>query len=366
MALSARANRNARLSPSPERTVRFGIIGTGRIAADFADDLAHAGNVSLHAVLSRTIEGAEAFQRAHGAKAAYANLEPFLNDPELNAVYVATPNSSHAEFALAAIRAGKPVLVEKPLAVNAREAEAIADASQRHGVAAMEAMWIRFLPGVKAAKAMIEAGAIGAVRHVQAELCYRQSFDARSRMFSAALGGGVSLDLGVYLVSLTQSLFGAPDSFSGSWKAAPTGVDSEARYRLAYPAFTADLAASFERDGANVFEIEGSTGVLRLEDPFIRAKSLRVLRGAAARSKLLRPAFGRATRSLTKLAARLPLPGQERLRFPYAGHGLRFEAEAFAQAVRAGGPLMTGVPLADSVAALKIIGSVLAQPPEAA
>jgi predicted dehydrogenase len=363
MALSLRTIRNARLSPSPERTVRFGVIGTGRIAADFANDLRHAKNAALHAVLSRDIKSAEAFQKAHGTAKAYCLMADFMADPDIDAVYVATPNTSHARFALASIRAGKPVLVEKPLAASAGEAEDIAAAARMHSVLVMEAMWIRFLPGVLRAKAMIDAGMIGAVRHVRAELCYRHEFDPKSRLFSKALGGGASLDLGVYLLSLTQMLFGAPDRASGDWKAAPSGVDSEARYRLAYPAFTADLAASFERDGANVFEIEGSTGVLRLEDPFIRAKSLRVLRGAAMRSKLLRPPLGQRTGKAAKLAARLPLPGQKRLLFAYEGHGLRFEAAAFADAARAGSAVLGGVSLADSISVLKMIDAVLAQPP---
>ena len=106
------------MSPSPDRTVNFGIIGTGRIAADFAGDLKHVKNAALHAVLSREMHSAEVFQKKHGAAKAYASLEAFMADSGIDAVYVASPNSAHLEQALAAVRVGKAVLIEKPLAAS--------------------------------------------------------------------------------------------------------------------------------------------------------------------------------------------------------------------------------------------------------
>jgi predicted dehydrogenase len=358
--MSARTNRNARLSPSPERTVRFGIIGTGRIAADFADDLRHVKNAALHAVLSREMKSAERFQLAHGAARAYASIDAFMSDPDIDAVYVASPNSAHPEQAIAAIRAGKAVLIEKPLAASVCEAEAIAAEAAKHRTLAMEAMWIRFLPGIQRAKALIESGAIGTVKSVRGELSYFNAFDPNSRLFSKALGGGASLDLGVYLLSLTNFLFGAPMSVSGQWKAAASGVDCAAQYALGYEGFGASLVTSLERDGHNVFEIEGAKGVLLIEDPFIQARRLRVLKGAAATARSLRP----ETRpgKLLKLLSRLPFPGQENLAFNYPGNGLQFEAEAVADAVRGGETGSKPAPLADSIAVLKMIETILAQP----
>ncbi len=360
MALSAHSIRNVRVSPPPERTVKFGIIGTGRIAADFADDLKHVKRAAFHAVLSRDMQSAEAFQRMHGAAKAYASLDAFMADPGIDAVYVASPNSAHPEQALAAIRAGKAVLVEKPLAASTADAQAIAAGAGKHGVFAMEAMWIRFLPGIQRAKALIESGALGKVTNVRGELSYFNAYDPSSRLFSKALGGGASLDLGVYLLSLTTFLFGAPSSVSGQWKAAAGGVDVSARYELGYEGFNAALSTSLERDGHNVFEIEGALGVLRIEDPFIQARRLRVLKGAAARSTLLRPPA--VPGKLLKLLSRLPLPGQEILPFNYRGNGLQFEAEAVAHAVRAGESGSGAAPLNESIAVLKMIETVLSHP----
>ena len=360
MAKSAPANRNARLSPSPERTVNFGIIGTGRIAADFADDLRHVKNAALHAVLSREMHSATAFQRQHGAVKAYASLGAFLADPAIDAVYVASPNSAHLEQALTAIRAGKSVLVEKPLAASVADAESIAAEAARHGAFAMEAMWIRFLPGIQRARALIGSGAIGEIKAVRGELSYFNAFDPNSRLFSKALGGGASLDLGVYLLSLTTFLFGPPQSASGNWKAAASGVDCAARYDLSYEGFSAALSTSLERNGHNVFEIEGASGVLRIEDPFIQARRLRLLTGAASKSALLRPE--RTPGRLTKLLSRLPLPGQQILSFNYPGNGLQFEAQEIADAVRSGSDGSTAAPLSESIAVLRMIESVLSQP----
>jgi predicted dehydrogenase len=350
------------LSPSPERTVRFGIIGTGRIAADFANDLKHVKNTALHAVLSREIQSAEVFQRTHGAAKAYARSDDFMADPDIDAVYVASPNSAHPAQALAAIRAGKAVLIEKPVAASAHEAEAIAAEAARHGTFAMEAMWIRFLPGIQRAKALIEGGAIGQIKSVRGELSYFNAFNPQSRLFSKALGGGASLDLGVYLLSLTTFLFGAPSSVSGQWKGAASGVDLAARYKLSYPGFSAALSTSLERDGYNVFEIEGTDGVLRIEDPFIQARRLRILKGGAARSALLRPASETRPGKLDRLISRLPLPGQEILSFNYPGNGLQFEAEETANSIRSGVSSSAAMPLNDSIGVLKMIECVLSQP----
>jgi predicted dehydrogenase len=350
------------LSPSPDRIVKFGIIGTGRIAADFADDLKHVRNAALHAVLSREMESAEAFQKAHGAPRAYASIDAFLADPDIDAVYVASPNSAHLDQAIAAIRAGKAVLIEKPIAASAADSEMIAAEAAKHGAFAMEAMWIRFLPGIQRAKALLESGAIGQVKSARGELSYFNAFDPNSRLFSKALGGGASLDLGVYLLSLTTFLFGTPSRVSGSWKAAASGVDCAARYELGYKGFNAALSTSLERDGHNVFEVEGEKGALRIEDPFIQARRLRILTGAAANSKLLRPAPGSNPGKLRKLLARLPLPGQRLYPFDYPGNGLQFEAGAVADAVRAGESGSAIAPLSESVAVLKLIETVLSQP----
>jgi predicted dehydrogenase len=357
------ANGNKPLTPQNQRIIRYGIIGTGRIANDFAADLRYAGGAALHSALSRDMASAKRFAQTHGSVQAHDSIDEFLKDPALDAVYVATPNSAHLPQALACIRAGKPVIVEKPLAMSASAAQIIADEAAKAGVPVMEGMWIRFLPGIIRARDMIRAGEIGDVTGVSGELSYKHDYDPDSRLFSKALGGGAALDLGVYLLSLSVCLFGVPENLTGTWQSASGGVDVSAAFQLSYPGFGADLRTSLTHTGGNAFEIAGTKGVLRIEDPFIRGQRLRLLSGLASRSRLIRPPFDQPMSLAQKLANRLPLPGQRNFRFPYCGHGLHFEATAFADLVRGGANSSAIAPLADSVVVLRMIESVLSRPP---
>uniref|UniRef100_UPI002FC7EC55 Gfo/Idh/MocA family protein n=1 Tax=Bosea sp. (in: a-proteobacteria) TaxID=1871050 RepID=UPI002FC7EC55 len=145
----------------------WGIIGTGAIAAFFAADLGLIAGARLGAVHSRSLGKARAFASRFGDGSAYDDLDAFLADPSLDAVYIATPNNLHAPQALAAIAAGKPVLIEKPIALSAADAEAIAAAASARGVFAMEAMWSRFLPAVSALRRHLASDPIGKVRRLR-------------------------------------------------------------------------------------------------------------------------------------------------------------------------------------------------------
>jgi predicted dehydrogenase len=345
-----------------QRIIRYGIIGTGRIAKSFAADLQHVRGAALHSVCSRNMQTARQFSSRYHAVIPHISIDDFLSDPSLDAVYIATPNSAHLPQALACIRAGKPVIVEKPLAMSAAAAQIIAAEAAKCGVPVMEGMWIRFLPGIMRARDMIRAGEIGEITAVHGELSYAHAFDPDSRLFSKALGGGAALDLGVYLLSLSLFLFGTPNGIHGSWQVGPSGVDISASFALAFKAFEAKLATSINRTGGNAFEITGTKGVLRIEDPFIRGQRIRVLRGFVARSSLVRPPLDQPMGFAHKLAKRIPLPGQRGTNFPYPGNGLQFEAAAFADLIRQGGKSSGNSPLEDSIAVLQMIESVMAQP----
>jgi predicted dehydrogenase len=346
-----------------KRIIRYGIIGTGRIANDFASDLQHVIDAELHSVCSRDLETAKRFTSQHKAPASHAALDSFLSDPSLDAVYIATPNSMHLPQALACIRAGKPVIVEKPLAMSAAAAQIIADEAAKYGVPVMEGMWIRFLPGIVQARNMILNGEIGEITSVAGNLSYAHAFDPENRLFSKALGGGAMLDLGVYLLSLSVYLLGKPHVALGSWRAAQSGVDIHAEIELTYPNFKAEMGTSLGRTGGNVFEISGTKTVLRIEDPFIRGQSIRILRGRARREPLFRTAVHKPMRFVQKLVKKMPLPGQRNLNFPYSGSGLQFQAAAFADLVRRGETISGISPLVDSIAVLQMIEGVLSQPP---
>jgi predicted dehydrogenase len=338
----------------------WGIIGSGEIARRFASDLMLVPDAALVANHSRSASNAQEFRSAFGSRHAYSDLDSLLSDPSIDAVYVATPNSLHLPQALKAIRAGKAILAEKPLAPSHTEASVIQREAARVNVFAMEAMWTRFLPAIVAAKANIDAGEIGAIRKITAELAYAHQYDPESRYFSRSLGGGASLDLGIYCVSLAMYFLGQPQKVSGLWYPAPNGVDMSSEITLHYDEAEAQLASGFDRDGANHFVIEGTKGVLRLDAPFLKAQRLTVYHGFAQRAP-----FGplqRPSGLVGKVLDRLPLPGRRVEDHPFEGNGLQFEAMAMMNAMRKNEKTSTVMPLSDSVNALRAINIVLAQP----
>jgi predicted dehydrogenase len=351
-------------SPSSPRKLCWGIIGTGVIAEHFAGDLTLARTACPGSIWSRSSDKRADFAARHGLRA-HGSLAELLADADIDAVYIATPNETHAAFAEAAIMAGKAVLVEKPLARNPAEAERIVALAAARGVFLMEGMWTRFLPAMTFVREVIRRGELGDILGVEAELAFPQAYSAHSRFFDPARGGGSLLDLGVYGISLCLDLFGAPQASGGSWRAAPGGVDMSARVELRYGTMTATVSSAFDRTGANLFVITGSRRSLVLQPPFNAVRM--VVSGAGGPALALARAGGNGL--LARLARKstrvLPLPGLARQRFDFAGHGLHFEADAVGEALAAGRTAHARAMPADSLQTLRIIEGVLATPPVA-
>lgn len=343
------------MTGSEQAAFGWGIVGTGAIAELFAADIGLLPEARVAAVHSRSSERAGAFAGRFGARV-HAELDALLADPAVEAVYVATPNNLHVALGLRAIAAGKPVLIEKPLALSSRDALGLAQAAQERGVFAMEAMWTRFLPAVEALRRQLAAGAVGPVRRIRAELSYFHPQAPHSRFFDPALGGGAAFDLGVYPLSLALYLLGAPERVTGRWLAAGTGVDLRSEITLHYGAATAELACGFDSDGENRFVVEGAKGTLSLGTPFLRAQRL-------THDAWLRPGLLPERGLPGRIAHRLPVPGRKVGQFRFPGNGLQFQARAAMAAIRAGAAGSDVMSLGDSAAVLAIIETVLAQPP---
>ena len=196
--------------------IQWGIIGPGRIASQVIKDFPYVPGAQALAVASRSLARAQAFANEHGLARAYGSYQEIMNDPDVDAVYISTPHPQHHAIALAAIAAGKAVLVEKTFTATVAGAEQIIAAAHRREVFAMEAMWTRFQPATVAARALVDDGAIGEVRQVQADLGVDRPYDPADRLFDPAQGGGGMLDLGVYVVSFAQYFLGAPDRLAVS------------------------------------------------------------------------------------------------------------------------------------------------------
>jgi predicted dehydrogenase len=337
----------------------WGIIGSGEIAQRFASDLALVPNAVIAANHSRTLAKAENFAQTYESRRVHAELDSFMADSAIDAVYIATPNSLHLAQALKAVRSGKAILAEKPLAPSHTEASVIQREAARVNVFAMEALWTLFLPAVIAAKTRVDAGEIGTIRKITAELAHKREYDPKSRYFSRSLSGGAGLDLGLCCVALAMHFLGQPQKVSGVWHAAPNGVDMSSDIILHYDGAEAVLSCGFDRDGANHFIIEGSKGALRLNAPFPNASKLTSYHGFAQR-----PPFGPVPGAAGVLGAildRLPVPGRRIEDYPFEGSGLQFGAMAVMEAIKAGKKSSPIIPLANSVNALRAISMVLSQ-----
>lgn len=214
--------------------VRWAVLGPGRIAEKVVADFAHVAGGELVAVGSRSAPRATEFAERHGIARAHGSYEDLLADPEVDAVYVATPHSWHLAHGVAVLEAGKALLMEKAFAATLPGAQQVAATARERGVFAMEAMWTRFQPAVVRMRELIADGAIGEVRAVQADLGAERPYDPEDRLFSLDLGGGTILDLGVYVVSLAQMVLGDPASVQVVGSLLPTGVDREASWLLGY------------------------------------------------------------------------------------------------------------------------------------
>jgi predicted dehydrogenase len=218
-----------------QRIIRWGIIGPGKIAHQFAQDLQQLPDTELLAVAGRDGGRTQTFAAAYNIPHAFNDVADMLALPALDVVYVATPHSSHCAYTLQCLDARKAVLCEKPWALNAAEAERMVAAARSKGVFLMEALWTRFLPTTLRILDIIASGSIGQVESVKADFGFRMAFDPASRLFDPQLGGGALLDIGIYPVFLSQLLLGTPSAVQVTSRLAPTGVDAETAMLLSYP-----------------------------------------------------------------------------------------------------------------------------------
>ncbi|MGF1663748.1 MAG: Gfo/Idh/MocA family protein [Kineosporiaceae bacterium] len=227
------------MTGAADATVRWGFVGPGRIAAAMARELVEVvPDGTLQAVAGRSPERARAFADRFGAASAFAGpdaVAQLVSDPLVDVVYVATPHPDHRVAALAAVAAGKPVLVEKSFTATHAGAREVVEAARAGGVFCMEAMWTRFQPAVVRLRELLAEGAVGEVRSVRADLGLRRPFDPTDRLWDPERGGGALLDLAVYPVAFAQMVLGgAPDRVEAVGTLGPNGVDAESTVLLGF------------------------------------------------------------------------------------------------------------------------------------
>jgi predicted dehydrogenase len=313
----------------------WGLIGTGGIAETFAADLTFTDSGRAAAVGSRHLHSANRFADEFDIPNRHASYEALVTDPEVDVVYVATPHPMHHANALLALRAGKPVLVEKAFTMNAAEAEELVAVARAEGLFLMEAMWTRFLPHIAEIRRLLAEGTLGDIVTVTADHGQWFAKDPDFRLFAPELGGGALLDLGVYPVSFASMVLGKPDRIVSLIDPAFTGVDGQTSMLFGYASgaqavLTCTSSAKSPTRGA----IVGTDARIEIDGEFYAPTSFTLISRTGERTY-----FDSQTE----------------------GKGLWHEAEAVARCLREElleSPLM---PLDESVSIMQTMDAVLAQ-----
>lgn len=276
--------------------LRWGILAPGWIATAFARALRAYTRQSIVAVGSRSQRRADAFAAAVGAERAYSSYEALVADPEVDVVYVASPHSHHAEHALLAIAAGKPVLVEKPFTRDAHEARLVVDAARAAGVLVVEAMWTRFLPGTDVVRQLLADGVLGELETVVADHGQHFPFDPGHRLYAPDLGGGALLDLGIYPVAFSFFALGRPGRVTARGTLARTGVDRQASMILdryaAHGHAQALLDTTLAASTPTTATISGALARVEIPGPFYAPQPVSLIGRDGKRSVSEAPVIG--------------------------------------------------------------------------
>lgn len=244
-------------------------IGSGRITDRVYADFHRMDGAYVASVYSRNFEHAQALAERTGATA-YRTLQEAVQDPRVQAVYVATTNNAHCPQTLEALELGKPVLCEKPFAMDAGEAGRMIDTARARGLYLMEGMWTRFNPVICQVRRWIDEGAIGRVVGLEATYAFRAEPDPTSRMYDKALGGGSLLDLGVYTQALSRIVFGEkPARVQAMAEMTDTGVDAQCAVTMQYESgAVARLFSGIRNQSVNDAMIYGETGRIHISEQF--------------------------------------------------------------------------------------------------
>jgi len=247
------------------KQVKWGIVGTGKIAHKFASDLKASRYGVLHAVGSRNLASAKSFAHSYHCDTYYENYQALFADGELEAIYVATPHNHHFENASAALKAGKAVLCEKPLTVNSEECRKLMSVARESGQYLMEGMWTYFLPSILKTQEWIREGKIGRITQVKADFGFKAAFDPLGRLFNPELAGGAMLDIGIYPIALswliTQKM---PKKIQAAGSRASTGVDLESSFIFEYEDLLATMGCSLRCQLSNTGYVIGTDGYVEI------------------------------------------------------------------------------------------------------
>ncbi|MDI9587833.1 MAG: Gfo/Idh/MocA family oxidoreductase [Acidobacteriota bacterium] len=325
--------------PMSAPALKWGIMGTGWAASAFADQVPKFSTGNIVAVGSRSLDRAQRFAKRNSVPQAYGSYAELAADPDVEAVYIATPHPAHHDLALLALRAGKPVLVEKSFTLNAAEAEDVFMEARVSGLFAMEAMWSRFLPHQLMARELLSSGALGDIVSISAE--HGQKLDGVERLEKLELGGGALLDLGVYPVSFIQSILGNPEMVDTVGLVNPEGIDEHETIAMTYVGAIATATSTMRAKTPTTAHVSCRNGRIEFRDAFYQPGRITVFQEP---SDDLMPA--------------------EAFSWTWDGHiqgGFQYQAAEVARCVNAGLTQSETMPWDDTIAVMEIMDKARAQ-----
>ncbi len=241
--------------------IKWGIVGAGNIAHSFSKDLALVNGGELTAVASRNLDKAQSFANEYGASNAYGSYEELFNSKTVDVIYIATPHTTHAKLSIAAMKAGKSVLCEKPVGVNKGEVEEMIKVAKENNVFFMEALWTRFNPTIKKVKELVDNGTIGDIGYLHADFAFfALDRDENGRLLNPALAGGSLLDIGIYPIFLSYIMLGMPKDIKATANFYKTGVEVQISMIFNYEKAQAILYSGLNSNSEKKAEIAGSKG----------------------------------------------------------------------------------------------------------
>jgi predicted dehydrogenase len=257
------------------KTIRWGILGAGRIARKFASDLRLAEDCQLIAIGSRSRESADEFNKEFPVQYCHYSYEELGQNPEVDVIYIATPHNLHYENTLLCLQHNKAVLCEKPFAMNSRQAIVMIAMAKAKNIFLMEALWTKFHPHYLKMHEMIGQGLLGEIKSVLVNFGFKPTPPVPARLFDPALGGGTLMDIGIYNVFMAMSILGKPDQIEASITPASTGVDEQCAILFHYKnGAIAQLFSTFSSNLATEADICGTEGRIRLTSRFYEPSSI--------------------------------------------------------------------------------------------
>jgi predicted dehydrogenase len=318
------------------RKLHWGIIGPGAIAHQFAEALAQCDQGQLVAVASRARTRAARFAEQYGAPGIHDNYQSLVEDPQVDIVYISTPHSHHYQHCRLCLEAGKHVLLEKPLAINAAQCESLIALAKSRNLLLQEALWSRFMPCFTAVKQWIADGRIGDLQYSISDIGFAFRHDPQHRLNNPDLGGGALLDLGVYSITISQFLMGEhPVNVQAIGTLGKSGVDENTLVNIAYSSNRySQFTCTARAQASNSMTIVGSEGHI-----------------------VLPPHFWNGNKAILKQDDKV----LDTLEFEHRVNGFEYQIEESMACVKAGKLCSDMMPHADSLAVMQTMDEIRQQ-----